>query len=50
MATCNDCKWKNEKHKCPWDYMYDEPEVDYAEDCTDFTENRSEADMTSQMG
>ena len=34
--TCNECRWKIEKHECPWDFMYDEPNVDYAEDCIDY--------------
>ena len=32
--TCNDCRWKIERHECPWDYMYEGD--DYAEDCDDF--------------
>ena len=32
--TCNECRWKTERHECPWDYMYEE--TDYAEDCMDF--------------
>jgi len=34
--TCNECRWKVERKECPWDFMYDEPDVDYAEDCDDF--------------
>ena len=34
--TCNECRWKIERHDCPWDFMYDEERVDYAEDCVDF--------------
>ena len=34
--TCDDCRWKTERHECPWDYQYDKEDVDYAEDCTDF--------------
>lgn len=44
MATCNDCRWKNEKHDCPWDYMYDEKNIDYAEDCTDFRNVNEKSD------
>ena len=33
--TCNDCRWKIEKHDCPWNYDYDE-DHSYAEDCPDF--------------
>ena len=36
MATCDECRWKTERKECPWDYMYNEEEVDYAEDCVDF--------------
>lgn len=36
MATCNECRWKVERKKCPWDYMYDEEGIDYAYDCDDF--------------
>ena len=34
--TCNECRWKIEKHECPWDFMYDEDNIDYAEDCIDY--------------
>ena len=34
--TCDDCRWKQERHECPWNFMYDEPDVDYAYDCVDF--------------
>lgn len=34
-ATCDDCRWKIERHECPWDYDYDN-EHPYAEDCIDF--------------
>lgn len=34
MATCNECRWKVERHECPWDLMY--KGTDYAEDCIDF--------------
>lgn len=34
--TCNECRWKIEKHECPWDFMYDEEDIDYAEDCIDY--------------
>ena len=44
VATCNDCRWKNEKHDCPWDYMYDEKDIDYAEDCTDFRNVNEKSD------
>ncbi len=31
---CNECRWKIERHNCPWDFMYEDN--DYAEDCMDF--------------
>lgn len=34
MATCDECRWKIERHECPWDFMY--KNTDYAEDCDDF--------------
>lgn len=34
MATCEECRWKIERHECPWDFMY--KNTDYAEDCIDF--------------
>lgn len=33
--TCDDCRWKVERHDCPWNYDYDE-EKPWAEDCCDF--------------
>ena len=34
--TCNECRWKVERKECPWDFMYDEDNIDYAEDCIDY--------------
>ena len=33
--TCDDCRWKVERHECPWDYDYDKDNP-WAEDCCDF--------------
>ena len=50
MATCNDCRWKIERNECPYDYMYDEEDVDYAEDCIDFRNiNLEETKFTNQF-
>lgn len=32
--TCDECRWKNERGSCPWNYDY--KDTDYAEDCVDF--------------
>ena len=32
--TCDECRWKVERHECPWNYNYEG--TDYAEDCDDF--------------
>lgn len=47
--TCNECRWKIEKHECPWDFMYDEPNVDYAEDCIDYRAIYTPSDAFSEV-
>ena len=31
--TCDECRWKVERNRCPWDYLYKDD--DCAEDCVD---------------
>lgn len=45
--TCNDCRWKTERNKCPWDFMYEGTE--YAEDCIDFRNVNNEKDAFIEL-
>ena len=41
--TCDKCRWKKERNKCPWNYDY--ADTDYAEDCIDFRNVNFPEDM-----
>lgn len=45
--TCNECRWKTERNKCPWNFMYEGTE--YAEDCIDFRNVNSEKDAFIEL-
>lgn len=46
--TCDDCRWKIERHGCPWNFDYDE-EHPWAEDCIDFRWIKNESDAFKEV-